>query len=791
MARKLSAQDAFDEVMDLVGTLAQPSTDDQETEAIKRLEALSQDLAELGASVRAQEIVAEIAAFREMQPSWKTNGKHNFAVYVKEMLPSLREALALAKTNTADVIWRTAEILRGAFREPEYRRVILPFTVLRRLDCLLQPTKAAVLAKHKEISAKGYDLRMFLTPITGVQFWNHSAFTIKGLLEAPDDLRDNIEDLINGFSPNVRRIFEKFSFMATVDKLREKGRLFHVVQAFSRVPMDMYSVSSHDMGKAFEELLRKFNDASPAGEQYTPRDAIHLMVDILFDGDDDALSVAGAIRTMYDQTAGTGGMLSEAEEKVRQLNPNAKLRLFGQELEDETYAICMADMLIRGQDPADIAVGDTLESDKHPDERFDYQLSNPPYGVEWKPAQEAVEREHAKGAAGRFGPGLPRISDGQMLFQLNAISKMRPFINGEGGGRIGLVHNGSPLFTGDAGSGESEIRRYILEHDYLDAIVALPTDMFYNTNIATYLWFMSNRKPAERKDKVLLIDATNMGVLMKKNLGKKRFELSDDCQRRIVEAYHEFTAFDWKDEAPIGGRVRQLKAKVLPTSHFFYRKVTIERPLRLRYELTAERKQAWIASLTNKKGSTPIEAQNLLALADRLIERLGEKTYQSTEAVLTDLKAMDATFVCEEKAAGRPLKATAFKGKILDALRKGFGVRDKKAEIVNDDKGNPMSDSDLRDSEYIPFSFVAKHSNDVAAGVDAYFGAEVKPHWPDAWVNTGVVDESDGQIGVVGCEINFNREFYVYEAPRSREAIKHEIEAMEKRFMEMLKGVAG
>ena len=444
MARKITAQDAFDEVMELIGVLTQPSTDAQEDEAVKRLEALAEAVSGLGAPARPQQIIAEIAAFRGAQPSWKTDGKHSFAVYVKAMLPQLREALALARTNTADVIWRTAEILRGAFREPEYRRVILPFTVLRRLDCLLQPTKAAVLVKHKEVAAKGYDLRMFLTPITGVQFWNHSNFTIKGLLEAPDDLRDNLEDMVNGFSPNVRRIFEKFGFMATVDKLREKGRLFHVVQAFSWVPMDMFSVSSHDMGKAFEELLRKFNDTSPAGEQYTPRDAIHLMVDILFDGDDDALSVPGAIRTMYDQTAGTGGMLSEAEEKVRLLNPNAKLRLFGQELEDETYAICMADMLIRGQDPADIALGDTLEADKHPDERFDYQLSNPPYGVEWKPAQEAVEREHAKGAAGRFGPGLPRISDGQMLFQLNAISKMRPFLNGEGGGRIGLVHNGSP-----------------------------------------------------------------------------------------------------------------------------------------------------------------------------------------------------------------------------------------------------------------------------------------------------------------------------------------------------------
>ena len=515
------------------------------------------------------------------------------------------------------------------------------------------------------------------------------------------------------------------------------------------------------------------------------------MVDILFDGDDEVLSVPGAIRTMYDQTAGTGGMLSEAEEKVKQLNPDAKLRLFGQELEDETFAICMADMLIRGQDPADIAMGDTLEADKHPDERFDYQLSNPPYGVEWKPAQVAVEREHAKGAAGRFGPGLPRISDGQMLFMLNALSKMRPFINGEGGGRIGLVHNGSPLFTGDAGSGESEIRRHILEHDYLDAIVALPTDMFYNTNIATYLWFMTNRKPEERKGKVMLIDASNMAVLMKKNLGKKRVELSADCQRRIVEAYHAFKDVEWKDGQSIAGRTRVLKAKVLPASHFFYRKVTVERPLRLRFELTQERKQAWSANLMAKRAPTPVEAQNLLALVDRLIERLGEKTYMSTEAALEDLKAIDATFVTQEKAAGRALKPTAFKGKILDALRKGFGVRDKKAEIVIDDKGNSLPDSDLRDAEYIPFSVIAKNGNDVPAGVKAYFEAEVKPHWPDAWVNMDTKDESDGQIGLVGCEINFSREFYVYEAPRSREAIKHDIEAMEQRFMEMLKGVAG
>lgn len=698
------------------------------------------------------------------------------------------QTTASGKTNLAELIWRTAELLRGAFREPEYRRVILPFTVLRRLDCLLEPSKTKVLARHTEIAAKGYDLRMFLAPITGYPFWNHSAFTVKGLLEAPDDLRDNLEDMINGFSPNVRRIFEKFAFMATVDKLREKGRLYHVVDAFAKVPMDTQTVSGHDMGKAFEELLRRFNDASPAGEQYTPRDAIHLMVDILFDGDDDALSVPGAIRTMYDQTAGTGGMLSEAEEKVKRLNPNAKLRLFGQELEDETYAICMADMLIRGQDPADIALGDTLADDKHHHERFDYQLSNPPYGVEWKPAEDAVKKEHAKGAAGRFGPGLPRISDGQMLFMLNAVAKMRPFINGEGGGRVGLVHNGSPLFTGDAGSGESEIRRFLLEHDYVDAIVALPTDMFYNTNIATYLWFLSNRKPEERKGQVMLIDASTMGVLMKKSLGKKRFELSEDCQRRIVEAYHAFKGVEWKDGAAVGGRTRALKAKVLPASHFFYRKVTIERPLRVRLEVTQEKVDAFVMFMGSKgkaTGKKEIEQQNVAAALVRLLKDSGEQTFMSMAAFTKALNAADAN---NSKDAG--LKPTGFKGKALEPARKALGVRDKKAEIATDDKGEPLADSDLRAAEYIPFSSIAEHGNDVAKGVQAYFDAEVKPHWPDAWINEAVVDEADGQIGVVGCEINFNREFYVYEAPRSRESIKHDIELMEKRFMEMLKGVS-
>ena len=778
MSKPVSIQHVFDEVVAQIEALTRPSTKIEDGAAVAKLQELAADLQK--SHPAAAEHIGLIAHFPQAQDGWGAAQRHNLGRYVKDSLPRLREALAMARPNVADLIWRSAELLRGAFRETEYRRVILPFTVLRRLDCLLQPTKNAVVAKHGEISTKGYDLRMFLAQITGYPFWNHSPFTLKGLTDAPDSLRDNLDAMVNGFSPNVREIFAKFSFMAMVDKLQEKGRLFHIVQAFARMPMDTYSVTAHDMGKAFEELLRRFNETSPAGEQYTPRDVIHLMTSILFDGDDEALSVPGVIRTMYDQTAGTGGMLSEGEEKFRSFNTNARLRLFGQELEDETYAICMADMLIRGQDPADIKVGDTLANDQHPDERFDYQLSNPPYGVEWKPAQNDVEQEHAKGAAGRFGPGLPRISDGQMLFQLNSLSKMRPFIDGEGGGKIGLVHNGSPLFTGDAGSGESEIRRHILEHDYLEAIVAMPTDMFYNTNIATYLWFMSNRKPAERRGKVLLIDASQMGVLMKKNLGKKRFELSDDCQTRIAQAFHDFEAVDWKDQDAASSRKRVLKAKVLDNTHFFYRKVTVERPLRMRFELTAD----LISNFDDDDSYKRLKDRDELVVAlTHALNNLKKQSWKNSDDFRRAIQTGH-----EQRTAIAKFKPSKLKAKQFEVARKFFGIRDKTADITTNEKGEVISDADLRDFEYIPFSVLG---NDIEADISAYFEREVKPHWQDAWVNETVRDSADGYVGLVGCEMNFNREFYVYEAPRSRDAIRHDIEVMEKRFMEMLKGVAG
>lgn len=677
-------------------------------------------------------------------------------------------------SKLADLIWKNAELLRGAFKENEYRKAILPFTILRRLDCVLQPTREAVLAKYDGIKEKGQDYQeRVLTPVSGYPFFNTSKFTLPNIAENPDEVRDNLEAMINGFSQNVRDIFEKFGFTATLDKLAEKNRLYLVAQRFAETDLAPQKVTNHDMGQAFEELLRKFNDVSPAGEQYTPRDVIELMVTLLFNGDDDILSVPGVVRTMYDPTAGTGGILSVAEEHLSKFNDRATLKLFGQELEDETYAICKADMLIRGQDPANIENGDTLEIDKHFGKTFDYQAANPPYGVEWKPAEDAVKKEYTKGAAGRFGPGLPAIRDGQMLFSLHLLSKMQPVVAGKGGGRIGVVHNGSPLFTGDAGSGESEIRRHILEHDYLDCIVALPTDMFYNTNITTYLWFMTNRKPAKRKGKVLLIDASAMSTLMKKNLGKKRREFTPDCVERIAKAYADFQSMEWK-ENPKGKGGRVLKAKVFDREHFFYRKLTIERPLRMRFQATEHGLK--ILGYDTAFGKLPQEQKDLLSQAIQDMDV--QASYMDADSFRETLHASATTVA---NAHGLTGKAAKLGAKSVELARKYLGTKDKNAEPTTNEKGDILTDSELRDAEYVPF-------ND---DIEAYFEHEVRPHWPDAWINHDVKDAKDEKTGVVGTEINFNREFYVYTPPRSREAIAADIEAKELKFMELLRDIKG
>lgn len=469
-------------------------------------------------------------------------------------------------------IWAVADLLRGDYKQSEYGRVILPFTVLRRLDCVLEATKSAVLAEYADKEKAGVNPEPFLLRKAGQSFYNTSPLDMKKLMGDPDYVRANLFRYILGFSPTVRDLFERFDFHAQVDRLHKCGLLYQVTEKFSQIDLHPEAVDNHQMGLAFEELIRKFAEISneTAGEHFTPREVIRLMVNLIFIEDDDVLSKPGVVRTIYDPTAGTGGMLSIAGEYLEEHNPQARLTVFGQELNGESYAICKADMLIKGQDVANIVYGNTLSDDGHPHKKFDYMLSNPPFGVEWKKVEKEVRKEHEQqGYNGRFGPGLPRVSDGSMLFLLHLISKMRPAA--EGGSRFGIVLNGSPLFTGGAGSGESEIRRYVLENDLCEAIVGLPTDMFYNTGISTYVWIISNRKPAHRRGKVQLIDASSFWQKMRKSLGSKRKELSDDHIAEITRLFGDFVEAK-QDGKPI--------SRIFANSDFGYRTITVERPLR-------------------------------------------------------------------------------------------------------------------------------------------------------------------------------------------------------------------
>ena len=597
-------------------------------------------------------------------------------------------------SELANFIWGVADLLRGDYKRADYGKIILPFTLLRRLECVLEPTKAKVLKEYEKRKGEAA-LEVRLMRASGQAFYNTSPFTLAGLLADQKHIRQNLTAYIGDFSAEARDVFENFKFLNRINELEEKDLLFLVVQKFTTIDLHPDVVPNEMMGQAFEDLIRRFAEDSneTAGEHFTPRDVIRLMVQCLFAEDSDSLSRPGVIRSLYDPAAGTGGMLSMGQLALHEMNDKARLALFGQELNDESYAICKADMLIKGQDPNNIRPGNTLSADAFPDEKFDYGLSNPPFGVDWKKVQEAVKSEYEKkGYGGRFGPGLPRISDGALLFLLHLISKMR--LPTEGGGRIGIVLNGSPLFTGDAGSGESEIRRWILENDWLEAIIALPTDLFFNTGIATYIWILDNDKREDRRGKVQLIDATRMYAKMKKSLGSKRAYITDDQIAEIVKVYGDgqegatFTG-EYRDSKTNGNgnpepEAPRVVSKVFDSRFFGYRKVTVDRPAR--------------------PGSE-----------------------------------------------GKPKK------------------------------GEKSFDRELRDTETIPLT----------ESIDDYMAREVLPHVPDAWVNTTIRDEKDGGIGKVGYEINFNRYFYVYKPPRPPEVIAAEIREMEKRFLELMKGVVG
>jgi type I restriction enzyme M protein len=468
-------------------------------------------------------------------------------------------------------IWSVADLLRGDYKQSEYGKVILPFTVLRRMDCVLAGTKKAVLAEDVTRSKSGINPAAFLLRKAKQSFYNTSPMDIQTLMGDQDHVRENLCSYIQAFSPSVRDIFDRFEFFTQIERLDKCGLLYQVAEKFSGIDLHPETVSNTEMGTVFEELIRKFSEISneTAGEHFTPREVIRLMVNLLFVEDDDVLAKPGVVRTIYDPTAGTGGMLSVAGEYLAEHNPQARLSMYGQELNDESYAICKADMLIKGQDVANIIAGNTLSEDGHANKKFDYMLSNPPFGVEWKKVEKVVRAEHeTEGYNGRFGPGLPRVSDGSLLFLMHLLSKMRPAR--DGGSRFGIVLNGSPLFTGGAGSGESEIRRYVLESDLVEAIIGLPTDMFYNTGISTYVWILSNRKPAARKGKVQLIDASTFWQKMRKTLGSKRKELSDDHIAEITRIFGSFRKVS-KDGIPI--------SRIFKNEDFGYRTITVERPL--------------------------------------------------------------------------------------------------------------------------------------------------------------------------------------------------------------------
>lgn len=651
-------------------------------------------------------------------------------------------------SQLAAFIWSVADLLRGDFKQSQYGRIILPFTLLRRLECVLEPTKAKVLDAAHAHQAKPEAVReKLLLRAADQPFFNASPLALGTLSDT--QTADDLMSYVQSFSQDAREIFEHFEFEGFVQQLSASNLLYQVVQRFASIDMSPQRLTNYGMGLVFEELIRKFAESSneTAGEHFTPRDIVHLTTSLVLTGQEDKLSPHGIV-TVYDPTAGTGGFLSESDEYIQQVSQDVTVSLHGQELNPESYAICKADMLIKGQAVERIKLGNTLSDDQLPAEHFDFMLSNPPFGVEWKKVQKAITDEHNhKGYEGRFGPGLPRVSDGSLLFLMHLVSKMRA--RQDGGSRIGIILNGSPLFTGGAGSGESEIRRYLLQHDLVEAIVGLPTDMFYNTGIATYVWIISNHKPAERRGQVQLINATGRASKMRKSLGSKRQFVADRDIDEIVRLY--------------GANQEGEESKLFPVEAFGYRRITVERPLRLNFRASPER----LAKLDDEKPIQKLVEAEREAVKAACATLDPEQLWTNRDAFTKALKAAFKQNLPEGKKVGAPLQKA-----ILNALSE----RDPEADICLDKKGNPEPDTGLRDNENVPLD----------ESVFDYFEREVKPHVPDAWIDEDKRDPLDGRIGIVGFEIPFNRHFYQFTPPRPLEEIDADLKACTDRIKQMI-----
>ncbi len=736
--------------------------------------------------------------------------------------------------NLIGFIWNIANKLRGPYKPPQYRRVMLPLIILRRFDLVLAENKQKVLDEKKHLEAKGISgpalekslSRIATTDDRKQELFNTSGFTFEKLLGDAPNIAGNLIAYIQGFSPRARDIFEKFEFETEIAKLDEANRLYLIIREFcsTEINLSPKSINNLQMGYLFEELIRKFNEQAneEAGDHFTPREVIRLMVQLLFTHEEDVFT-PGISRSVYDPTAGTGGMLSESEKYMLEKNPDANIQLFGQEYNPESYAICCSDLLIKDEPINNLIYGDTLgikdaknktngfvPHDGHPDKKFHYMLANPPFGVEWKPEEDFVREEYKdKGFSGRFGAGLPRINDGSLLFLQHMISKMHQppkLVDGKNvggdGSKIAVVFNGSPLFTGDAGSGESNIRRWIIERDMLDAIVALPDQMFYNTGIYTYVWIVTNKKSAHRQGKVQLIDGTRHFKKMDKSLGNKRNELSDDHIKELVRLYagHDHNA---DSEVLLDGRSeRRICSKLFNNRDFGFLKITVERPLRLNFQASAER----IAKLDGQSAFI-----NLAISKKRKDEATYRAEIEAGQKKQTEIKAALQGMNGEALYRNRPVfeteLETALKNAgvkigtpIKKAILAALSERDPKADICFDEDGNPEPDADLRDTEIValprsielplPLGYGDGGSGEpghdellvlVRDHCEDYLKAEVLPHVADAWI-----DHSKTKVGY---EIPLTRHFYVYQPPRPLQDIAGEISQLEKDIMAMLSEV--
>jgi type I restriction enzyme M protein len=654
--------------------------------------------------------------------------------------------------NHAAFIWSVADLLRGDYKQSEYGKVVLPLTVLRRLDCVLEPTKEKVLEKAKSLKGKIENQEPVLCAVAKEQFFNTSKLDMKKLLDDPTNLAANLRSYISAFSSGARDVLEKFDFDTQIARMDKANILYMVISKFAEIDLHPTVVSNLEMGYLYEELIRKFSELSneTAGEHFTPREVIRLMVNLLFIEDGQVLAKEGTVRTLFDPACGTGGMLSVGEDHLRMLNPKARLEVFGQELNPETYAICRSDMMLKGQDASHITNGNSFSEDGHKGKTFDYCLANPPFGVEWKKVEKEVKDEHERqGFGGRFGAGLPRINDGSFLFLQHMIAKMKPA--SEGGSRIAIVFNGSPLFTGAAGSGESEIRRWIIENDWLEAVVALPDNLFYNTGISTYFWIVSNRKNKERKGKVQLVDARTFFIKMRRSLGEKRKEISEAQIDEITRMYGDFSESEY--------------VKIFENSTFGYQRITVERPLRASWQSNG------FSTLLDPTGWMREKEAEI----DAALHGLGVVVYKSAKEAETAFKKV----------------LPGFTAKQIKEIVAVMCISGGHSPIVNDVNGSAEPDASLRDTENVPLpEGVTRWEHDVTTrlgtkqfrdSIDIYVKTEVLPHVPDAWV--------DYDKTKIGYEIPLTRHFYKYVPPRPLAEIDAEVKQLEAEIQALLSEV--